>query len=67
MTFHINKPSVDRNGTEKVQIAQLISYLERLTNDLKYHLNHLDQSNFTEEMNQKLKKGGVPLGEEEHL
>ena len=46
MTFHIDRPGIDRRADTQMQIAQIISYLEKLSNELNYHLNHLDQNNF---------------------
>ncbi len=47
MSFNINKPTINKNAPEQVQIAQIIDYLERLCNDLNYGINHLDETNFS--------------------
>lgn len=67
MTFNINKPSIDRNVAEQVQIAQIVSFLERLTNDLNYHLNHLDQANFNEEAAKTVSNEAVLVSVNEQL
>lgn len=63
MTFNLNTPGIDCSAADNVQLAQVVTFLEKLTNDLNYHLNHLDQSNFSETLNQKLKEGGIRFGE----
>ncbi len=46
MSFNINKPSINRYADVQTQVRQLTSYLERLSDDMNYQMNHLDQSNF---------------------
>ena len=51
MSISIKKPTVDQKAPEAVQIRQIVDYLENLINDLNYHLNHLDDTNFVNKNN----------------
>jgi hypothetical protein len=58
MTFRVEKPTLDPKNPEK-SIALLDTWLANLTDQLNYHLNHLNAENLATDLKEGIKNGSI--------
>ena len=58
MTFRIEKPTLNPKEPEQ-SIAILDTWLANLTDELNYHLNHLNLDNLATDLKEEMRNGNI--------